>query len=133
MTTMLWAILAPLILLFMLGCSSLQQPTISLKDIPHYDVAAANKEWRKIEELNQSWGKYQQVIGMMEQNGIVFGKKERDAINAQLDLFLFHKAVATVYLFHGDYESMTASIAKANNGLDGVEKLIIDAIEGQRV
>ncbi len=117
--------------LLVASCSSMS--TLNLHSMPRYDVAGANQEWRKIEELNQSWAKYQQVIGLMEQNGLVFGKPERDAINAQLDVFLYHKAAATIYLFQGDYPAMTLSIADASSALDGVEALIIAAIEGQRV
>lgn len=120
-----------LLLLFLTSCQVVSGP--DLRRIPYYDAVEANREWMAIEAINADWEKYKMVLSMLVQMQVPLSNASIDSIAKVTDVFLYHRAAATIFLFHGDYPSMNQSLKEARIALDDIDRLILDAVEGKKI
>ena len=106
--------------MFLQSCVS---TSYELSKVPDFDKASADEKWKLVTHLNEERISLLKFLSVLE-----FTDEEKKELDRQNDIFLYHRTVMELHIFHGSYEAADASAILAYKALESIAEIILSKV-----
>jgi len=120
------------LLLFAFSCTTVN-PIVHFEAMPKFDSVKADTAYTeilKLEDLYRQIG--QAIIFAVMMSGVDIAESDVSFFTGQEDIFLYHKSVAALAIYHSEETAFALHLGKAQMALDLVQERLEQLIETRR-